>query len=249
MLARHPLPRPDGTILLGTAPLPDDYVPPAEVALDIEEMFSKGMRGRQIAYQLAGLEYRTSKQSMQDNKHLLAGRKSEPEAEKKVASGSKVADGQGKGKTGKGKQKAASTSTPKTSKVKREGQGAADVAPLIRVLVENDGEGEMPIPKSDLKALRERWGSRVRIRCTDQEIYYRLTGSHQQVSGNYRRGSDFDQLAWRKLMIEAAPDLGASALCPPACSPVASSGHHSARPGSVIEYLPRQYLLFHWRSA
>lgn len=181
VLARHPLPRPDGTVILGTAPLPDDYVPPAEVAFDIEELYSKGMRGRQIAYQLAGLEYRTSKQSIQDNKQLHAGRKSELEAEKKVAAGVKPAGDKGKTKAVKGKEKAASAPMPKTPRIKREGPDVADVAPLIRVLADDDGEGDSAILKSDMKGLQERWGSRLRIRCTDQEIYYRLTGSHQQV--------------------------------------------------------------------
>lgn len=34
----------------------------------------------------------------------------------------------------------------------------------------------------DLSGLLEKWGNRLRIRCTEDEIYYRLTGSHQKVS-------------------------------------------------------------------
>jgi hypothetical protein len=49
---------------------------------------------------------------------------------------------------------------------------------LIRNLEVDDGAG---IAKEDLNGLAQRWGSRLRLRCTDEEIYYRLTGTHLKV--------------------------------------------------------------------
>jgi hypothetical protein len=54
---------------------------------------------------------------------------------------------------------------------------------LMRFLDEDDGgDGEDRVEKRNYIALRTKWGSRLRIRATDQEIYYRLTGSHSKVS-------------------------------------------------------------------
>lgn len=47
---------------------------------------------------------------------------------------------------------------------------------LIRPLRLNDGEGA-----SDLRSLEEKWGSRLRLQCSDDEIFHRLTGTHQRV--------------------------------------------------------------------
>ena len=55
---------------------------------------------------------------------------------------------------------------------------------LMRFLGDDDGgEGEDGVETRNYVALRKKWGSRLRIRATDQEIYYRLTGSHSKVSG------------------------------------------------------------------
>lgn len=52
---------------------------------------------------------------------------------------------------------------------------------LFRVLGEDD-EGDPPVKTGDLNALLERYPARVRLRCTEDEIYYRLTGSRKRVS-------------------------------------------------------------------
>lgn len=53
---------------------------------------------------------------------------------------------------------------------------------LMRVLVDDDDDEEDPVLISDLPKLEAKYGSRVRLRCSDEEIYYRLTGTHQKVS-------------------------------------------------------------------
>ncbi|KAL7425064.1 hypothetical protein Q5752_000752 [Cryptotrichosporon argae] len=52
---------------------------------------------------------------------------------------------------------------------------------LVRVVRADDGE-LAPVRKDDLAGLVGRWGSRVRVRVTEEEMYYRLTGSHQRVA-------------------------------------------------------------------
>lgn len=56
---------------------------------------------------------------------------------------------------------------------------------LFRVLEADDG-GDPPIKTSDLAALLQRYPARVRLRCTEDEIYYRLTGSRKRVSSSFR---------------------------------------------------------------
>jgi hypothetical protein len=54
---------------------------------------------------------------------------------------------------------------------------------LMRFLdVDDGGKDGDRVDKRNYIALRRKWGSRLRIRATDQEIYYRLTGSHSKVS-------------------------------------------------------------------
>lgn len=52
---------------------------------------------------------------------------------------------------------------------------------LFRVIEGDDG-GDPPIKAGDLTALLERYPARIRLRCTEDEIYYRLTGSRKRVS-------------------------------------------------------------------
>ncbi|KAL1410906.1 hypothetical protein Q8F55_001849 [Vanrija albida] len=51
---------------------------------------------------------------------------------------------------------------------------------LFTVLGDDDA-GTPPVAKTDLGALLQRYPQRVRIRCTDDEIYYRLTGSRRKI--------------------------------------------------------------------
>lgn len=52
---------------------------------------------------------------------------------------------------------------------------------LFKVLGHDDG-GSPPINTSDLAGLLERYPGRIRIRCTEDEIFFRLTGSRTKVS-------------------------------------------------------------------
>lgn len=74
----------------------------------------------------------------------------------------------------KGRAKAATT-----AKKGKKGQISDDLVGLIRDISEDD---EMGTSKWDLAGLENRWGSRLRLRCTDDEVYFRLTGSHARVS-------------------------------------------------------------------
>ena len=60
--------------------------------------------------------------------------------------------------------------------------GNADEPTLIRVLGRDDGDRQSPVRKDDYVGLVEKWGARARLRCTDDEIYFRLTGTHQKAS-------------------------------------------------------------------
>lgn len=57
----------------------------------------------------------------------------------------------------------------------------ADGTELFTFLGEDDG-GDPPVRTGDLRALLERYPGRVRVRCVDDEVYFRLTGSRQRVS-------------------------------------------------------------------
>jgi hypothetical protein len=48
--------------------------------------------------------------------------------------------------------------------------------------IEGDDGGNPPVNTGDLTGLLERYPSRIRLRGTDDEIYYRLTGSRKRVS-------------------------------------------------------------------
>ena len=56
---------------------------------------------------------------------------------------------------------------------------------LFTLLDEDDsllnGPGEEAVFKEDLSGLLQKWGSRLRIRCTDDEVYFRLAGTHIRV--------------------------------------------------------------------
>lgn len=54
---------------------------------------------------------------------------------------------------------------------------------VLFTLLERDDSmlGGTPVAKNDLVGLMEKWGSRLRIRCVEEETYYRLLGTHQKV--------------------------------------------------------------------
>ena len=75
---------------------------------------------------------------------------------------------------------------PKKKRRRLEGEdgdeASADLAQdeLWRIIEGDDGE-EVPMPITELAGLTQRWGSRLRLRATDDEIYFRLVGSHSRV--------------------------------------------------------------------
>lgn len=67
---------------------------------------------------------------------------------------------------------------------KRKHDDQVDSHDLIRILCEDDGaqkKGE-EVSIKDYEALSAKWGDKLRIRCTEDEIYFRLTGQHERVS-------------------------------------------------------------------
>lgn len=67
---------------------------------------------------------------------------------------------------------------------KRKYGNQVDSHDLIGILCEDNGaqrKGE-EVSIKDYEALSAKWGDRLRIRCTEDEIYFRLTGQHERVS-------------------------------------------------------------------
>ena len=157
-LTQHPLASPDKTVRLGEAPLPDDYEIPDAVRkdVDISAMYLNGVKGRALAYHLAGTDFKSNAQAVEDRRELL----------KKNANA-----------------KATVAARKELERKKHLPQANLEEG-LIRDLTADDGAG---IAKEDLNGLAQRWGSRLRLRCTDEEIYYRLTGTHLKVCPLFTR--------------------------------------------------------------
>ncbi|OXC70975.1 hypothetical protein AYX13_00392 [Cryptococcus neoformans] len=67
---------------------------------------------------------------------------------------------------------------------KRKYGNQVDSHDLIRILCEDNGaqrKGE-EVSIKDYEALSAKWGDRLRIRCIEDEIYFRLTGQHERLS-------------------------------------------------------------------
>ncbi|OWZ70764.1 hypothetical protein AYX14_03820 [Cryptococcus neoformans] len=67
---------------------------------------------------------------------------------------------------------------------KRKYGNQVDSHDLIRILCEDNGaqrKGE-EVSIKDYEALSAKWGDRLRIRCTEDEIYFRLAGQHERLS-------------------------------------------------------------------
>lgn len=67
---------------------------------------------------------------------------------------------------------------------KRKHDDQVDSHDLIRILCEDDGAQKKgdKVSIEDYEALSAKWEDRLRIRCTEDEIYFRLTGQHERVS-------------------------------------------------------------------
>ena len=188
-LTEEPLAAPDKTIRLGDAPLPDGYVLPESTRTDVDlnALYISGIKGRQLAFHLAGMEFKSNAEAVEARREVL-------------------------------KHNALTERSAALRKERDERKKLPQVSPeegLMWDLGLDDGAG---IAKDDLNGLAQRWGSRLRLRCTDDEIYYRLTGSHSKVSTRVLRG----------LMSEPqdhAHRLSNSA----ACSQISREGHHCRR--------------------
>jgi hypothetical protein len=157
-ICTYPLPAADGSVQLGTAPLPADYTPPLDADdVDVERMYREGKRGREVAFHLAGEEHKTSKGAVKEKKLEQEQARLE--------------------------RRQAQEHGPLSARTELEQVRGEDDAVLFTTLEGDDGElGGKPVERTDLAGLAEKWGNRLRIRCTDDEIYFRLTGSHQKVS-------------------------------------------------------------------
>ncbi|OCF33220.1 hypothetical protein I316_04961 [Kwoniella heveanensis BCC8398] len=166
LLTTEPILLPGGTTEIGTAPLPEGWQFPQHVSrgdVDLTTLYKEGVRGRQLAFLLAGQEFRTDREAIQDKR----------EAQKKKAQKTKQATLK--------KKKADESDVGEGNEIKVEPGGAG----LLRVLKVDDsqeGDSSIPVLRTDYRRLSEKWGARLRIRCADDEIYYRLTGSHQKIN-------------------------------------------------------------------
>lgn len=151
-LTEEPLAAPDKTIRLGDAPLPDDYQIPESTRNDVD-LNALYINGVK-GRQLA---FHLAGMPFTSNSEAIEARR----------------DIQ--------KHNALVERSAALRRERDERKKLPQVSPeegLIWNLEQDDGAG---IAKEDLNGLAQRWGSRLRLRCTNEETYYRLTGSHAKV--------------------------------------------------------------------
>lgn len=153
-LSKEPLAAHDKTVRLGDAPLPDDYEVPAAVRDDVNIT-----EMYQQGVKGRALAYHLFGEEYTSSKDAIKAKREKFKEQKE-----------------KGKGKAATA-----AKKGKKGQGSGELDGLIRDIGDEDGMGTS---KWDLAGLENRWGSRLRLRCTDDEVYFRLTGSHTRVSAD-----------------------------------------------------------------
>ncbi len=173
VLSTYPIPDENGNVQLGSAPLPSDYVDPSFAGgnVDDEVVQPERIKGRQLAFHLAGEQYRTDKEAAQDKRAMQEKRRKE-----KRSAARRGLDFEDENIAG-----------PRNSVIDQDGETMAkpeeESDGLLRVLGEDDGDEEaIRVMKTDLRGLMEKWGSRLRIRCTDDDIYFRLVGTHHKVN-------------------------------------------------------------------
>lgn len=151
-LTTEPLAGPDKTVRLGDAPLPDDFQVPEAIRKDVNI-------SDMLVSGIKGraMAYHLSGEEYKSNRQVIEEKRVKQQANLRLAQSSAL-------RRQHDKQNRQPKPDPEDG--------------LIRDLVTDDGQG---IPKEDLNGLAQRWGSRLRLRCTDEEIYTRLTGSHQKV--------------------------------------------------------------------
>jgi hypothetical protein len=154
-ITTEPLAGPDKTVRLGDAPLPDDFEVPDAVRNDVDISAMYGSGVKGRA-----LAFHLSGQAYKSNAQAI-------EEKREISRQNALM------------HKSAALRKKRQEEAKK--QLADPEKGLIRDLVADDGQG---IPKADLNGLAQRWGSRLRLRCDDDEIYSRITGSHRKVAGN-----------------------------------------------------------------
>jgi hypothetical protein len=125
--------------------------------VDLNALYQNGIKGRQLAFHLAGMEYKSNAEAVEARRE---GQHEHARIEKSAAL-----------RRERDRKKKLPQADPEDG--------------LIWNLDVDDGAG---IVKEDLNGLAQRWGSRLRLRCTEEEIYYRLTGSHSKVSPQTNTG-------------------------------------------------------------
>ncbi|WVQ85486.1 hypothetical protein IAT38_007651 [Cryptococcus sp. DSM 104549] len=173
-ILHEPILLPGGTMEMGSAPLPEGYVPPANIdpLFDAAAVYKAGGRGREVAFKMAGEEFKSEKQAVQDKRVVTKQKELDRQQARRKAPKTESED-----EEAEQPEEQEQSTQPKRARKKQKGpQGP----PLVRVVVENDGwSGEGgKAAKRDYDALSERWGARLRVRCTEDEVYYRLTGSY-----------------------------------------------------------------------
>ena len=209
IILAYPVSRADGSIDLGTAPLPQDYIVPSEHGAPSSSS-ALPAKGRAAAFAAQGDEYRTSKEAISDKREKSLLSKAQKKAEKAKLDGA-------------------------AKKEHALGEGAQEV---YRVVKDVDRVGEPEVAKTNLSGLGGKWGSRLRIRCVDDEIYHRLTGSYQKAS---LVGSD--DIA--NVDSTGEQDHPSGSACSTTRSSISGEGHHCGRAWAACWFKPRQHVLLH----
>lgn len=178
-LTTDPLAGPDKNVRLGDAPLPDDFQVPDVVRSDVN-ISDMYVSG----IKGRAMAYHLSGEEFKSNSQVIEERRVISKQNEKIS-------------------KSAALRKKRDEESKKAKPSLGDG--LIRDLETDDGEG---IPREDLNGLAQRWGSRLRLRCTDEEIYYRLTGSHQKVSlVSYTESSPLMSRSRKSLQSSIIPSL------------------------------------------
>lgn len=151
-ISQEPLAAQDKSVRLGSAPLPEGYEPPASIRKDVDIT-----QMYQQGVKGRALAYHLFGQEFVSSKDMIQEKRKE--VKQKVAKYNEVRNKKSFKKGGK-------------KEVEADSEG------LIRDIGADDGEGTA---RSDLRGLAAVWGSRLRLRCTDDEIYFRLVGTHTKV--------------------------------------------------------------------
>lgn len=168
ILTTYPFPDATGAFIPGTAPLPLDFSGPHNAFTDVnhEASYRDGLNSRQLAFQSAAELLQTDRKALREESEVR---------EKMRREGKKLSKRPAVDENGAGPSNYSSLND-------QDSQAGDRTEGLIRMLGEDDGDAAgQKVVRTDLRGLMEKWGSRFRIRCTDNEIYFRLVGSNHKV--------------------------------------------------------------------